>query len=365
MVRSDTFTLRPIKALRCLCPSGGTTPQRRTAGLAQVLSSLEVRAFPSTLSQNVHSTTASGSLALGHDSRPIRGPTCTTTAVQCIRRMRGVAQSLLLRCSDGAYYVVKFQNNLQGIRVLANDLLGTLLARQLGLPVSQPAIVLVSEALIRYTDDMYIELKSSHVPCLSGSCFGSRYPSHVGPAGRPVLDVTYDFIPSAEMYALENLADFAGMLVFDKWTGNTDGRQAIFNRHDCHQHYHATMIDQGYCFNGAKWNFPDAPLRGLLHGCLYGFAAYANYRGFDVFEPWLGRLENEMSETILVEAANEIPKEWYERDECALTRLLETLDHRRKCVRDLLWALLKASPESFPQWSERRVPPQARAAAAK
>jgi hypothetical protein len=276
--------------------------------------------------------------------------------------MRGGAQSQLLRCADGAYYVVKFQNNLQGVRVLANDLLGTILARQLGLPVYQPAIVIVDDALIRSSDDMFIELQSSHVRCLSGSCFGSRYPSHEELAGRSVLDVTYDFVPSAEMRALENLADFAGMLVFDKWTGNTDGRQAIFNRQEAHQHFRATMIDQGYCFNGTKWNFPDPPLRGCLHGCLYGSAAYASYRGFDAFEPWLGRLENDISEQILLEAGNEIPTEWYERDARALARLLENLDRRRKCVRDLLWTLLKASPQSFPQWTERPARQKARAA---
>jgi hypothetical protein len=279
----------------------------------------------------------SGSPDLNHDYPPIRGSTKTTFA----------------------YYVVKFQNNLQGIRILANDLLGTLLARQLGLPVSEPAIVVVSDVLIRDSDDMFIELKSSHVRCLSGSCFGSRYPSHKNLAGSSVLDETYDFVPSAEMYALENLADFAGMLVFDKWTGNTDSRQAIFNRQETHQHFRATMIDQGYCFNGTKWSFPDAPLRGCLHGCLHGSAAYASYRGFDAFEPWLGRLENDMSEKLLLEVGNEIPKEWYEWDVGALARLLENLDRRRKCVRDLLWALLKASPQSFPKWSERPVRPKA------
>jgi hypothetical protein len=32
------------------------------------------------------------------------------TAVQQIRRMRGGSQSQLMRASDGAYYIVKFQN---------------------------------------------------------------------------------------------------------------------------------------------------------------------------------------------------------------------------------------------------------------
>src|SRR5438105_8806738 len=38
-------------------------------------------------------------------------------ALEQIRRMRGGAQSHLMRCDDGYYYVVKFQNNPQHTRV--------------------------------------------------------------------------------------------------------------------------------------------------------------------------------------------------------------------------------------------------------
>jgi hypothetical protein len=54
--------------------------------------------------------------------------------------MRGGAQSHLMRCESKAapgeesYYVVKFQNNPQGTRILANELLGTRLAARMGLP---------------------------------------------------------------------------------------------------------------------------------------------------------------------------------------------------------------------------------------
>ena len=53
-------------------------------------------------------------------------------AMEQIRRMRGGAQSHLMRCLDGYYYVVKFQNNLQHRRVPVNELLGTRLAKRLG-----------------------------------------------------------------------------------------------------------------------------------------------------------------------------------------------------------------------------------------
>ena len=57
-------------------------------------------------------------------------------------------QSRLMRCLDGSYYVVKFQNNPQGLRILANELLGTRLPARLGLRVPKPEIIDVREELI-------------------------------------------------------------------------------------------------------------------------------------------------------------------------------------------------------------------------
>ncbi len=79
-------------------------------------------------------------------------------ALEQIRRMRGGAQSHLMRCDDGYYYVVKFQNNPQHRRILVNELLGTRLAARLGLPTTPVAIISVSEDLIRLTPDLHMQL---------------------------------------------------------------------------------------------------------------------------------------------------------------------------------------------------------------
>ncbi len=55
---------------------------------------------------------------------------------------------ILMRCDDSNYYVVKFQNNPQGVRILANDLLGARLAAGLGLPMPAAEVWLVRELLI-------------------------------------------------------------------------------------------------------------------------------------------------------------------------------------------------------------------------
>jgi len=97
-------------------------------------------------------------------------------ALEQIRRMRGGAQSHLMRCDDGNYYVVKFQNNPQHRRVLVNELLGTRLAGRLGLPTVPAEIVEVSEELIWLTPELAMELARSRIPCQPGLQFGSRYP---------------------------------------------------------------------------------------------------------------------------------------------------------------------------------------------
>ncbi|MGB8473925.1 MAG: HipA family kinase, partial [Candidatus Acidiferrum sp.] len=76
-----------------------------------------------------------------------------------------------MRCSDGNYYVVKFQNNPQHRRILVNEYLGTRLAGMMGLPTTPGVIVKVSEKLIGLTDELVIELPRYRVPCLHGLQF--------------------------------------------------------------------------------------------------------------------------------------------------------------------------------------------------
>jgi hypothetical protein len=76
------------------------------------------------------------------------------SAVQHVRRLRGGSQSQLLRASDGLYYVTKFQNNPQHVRVLANEMLATRLGQLLGLPVPRVKAIKVCDWLIAHTDDL-------------------------------------------------------------------------------------------------------------------------------------------------------------------------------------------------------------------
>lgn len=261
-------------------------------------------------------------------------------AVEHIRRMRGGAQAHLMRCSDGGYYVVKFQNNPQHPRILVNELLGTRLAARLGLRTPQAAVVHVEQRLIDLTSELVMQIGTERIPCRAGFQFGSRYP------GDPAQIVVHDFLPEAQLLAVENLDDFCGVLVFDKWTCNTNGRQAIFYREDGQPQYAAMMIDQGFCFNAGEWNFPDAPLRGLYPRQ----RVYERVRGMEAFETWLARLE-QIDERVLDAISKEIPPEWYDGEQDALYDLLEQLLRRRKRVPDLILEAKYSSRQPFPNWT--------------
>ncbi len=266
-------------------------------------------------------------------------------ALEHIRRMRGGAQSHLMRCrgADGRdeYYVVKFQNNPQHPRILVNELLATRLAARLGLPTPQVAVIEVRKELIDLTTELAIQIGTGRVPCRPGFQFGSRYP------GNPAQTPVHDFLPDEHLRDVENLADFAGMLVFDKWTCNTNGRQAIFFTEPGRSGFTAWMIDQGFCFNAGEWDFPDAPLRGLYARQ----RVYDSVRSLQSFGPWLERLEKLDWSSEFDKVQEAIPAEWYEGNQNALFRLLDRLNARRKIVPDLILEAKKTFRQPFPNWT--------------
>jgi hypothetical protein len=267
-------------------------------------------------------------------------------AVEQTRRMRGGSQSHLMRCSDDNYYVVKFQNNPQHRRILVNELLGTRLAEKMGLPTTPAIVVEVSKKLIDSRDDLVMELPKYRVPCTPGKQFGSKF------FGNPANLRTLDLLPGEELPRVKNFTDFIGMVVFDKWTCNCDGRQCLFMLQESGD-FSMIGIDQGFCFGQGDWDFPDSPLRGL-----YGNKTIYRelVKSMDDFEPWLSRVENELTLDTIVQAANGIPPEWYEFDHVAMSKLLAKLNARRKMVRELIRVSCARLPIIFPRWVDKPRP---------
>src|ERR1700754_4263801 len=93
-------------------------------------------------------------------------------AVQAVRRMRGGAQSQLMLGADGNLWVVKFKNNPQHIRVLANELIATRIAEAVGLTVPKCDVVEVTDWLVRNSPDMVVHKERAvREACASGLQF--------------------------------------------------------------------------------------------------------------------------------------------------------------------------------------------------
>jgi HipA-like kinase len=262
-------------------------------------------------------------------------------AVQHVRRMRGGAQSHMMRCADGNYYVVKFQNNPQHTRVLVNDWLGTRLGEMIGLPMPAVAVVDVHPWLVEHTPELRWELCGQRKMMPAGLSFGSRY------VVAPTEGQVFDYLPEAAMAQVRNVRDFAGALALDKWTCNANGRQAAFWKKGRERKFTVSFIDQGYCFNAGEWSFPDAPLRGVFGRN----DVYACVTGWPSFEPWLSRIEN-FPESSVWALAEEIPPEWYGGEMEDLQRLLSKLLERRLRVRELVLEFRNTSRNPFPNWKE-------------
>jgi len=236
---------------------------------------------------------------------------------------------------------VKFQNNPQHLRVLANEWLATGLAKILGFTVPPCAIVQVDDLLLNEdSDNLKIQHSANHFErCVIGRQFGSRLIG--GIIGRQVVD----YLSESRLAQVSNVQEFAGFVAFDKWTCNADGRQAVFQEIERQKQFKAWFIDQGYCFNAENWRFVDAPLRGLYARNI----VYRNIRGWNDFEPWLTTMEETTIDQIW-DIARTIPSEWYAGDYPSLERLVQQLDHRRSRIRELINDTRRSPRDPFPLW---------------
>lgn len=256
--------------------------------------------------------------------------------------MRGGSQPFLMACDDGHTYVVKFKNNPQHVRILANEMLASRLALLIGLPVPGRAVVEVSPNMISGSPLLKFETGSREEKCEPGVHFGSRFP------GSPSRTLVVDFLPDRLLRRVTNLASiFLGAYVLDKWTCNCDGRQVVFYRtvDQTGNRYSATLIDHGFCFNDGDWSFPDNPIRSIYPRRM----VYESVHGLVSFEPYLSRVEN-LEASDLEQCLREVPAEWCGEEPQQLSRLIERLYERRRRVRQLIIDAKQSSLRPFPNW---------------
>ncbi len=280
------------------------------------------------------------------------------TATAYIRPMRGGAQTHLVAASDGEHYVVKLRDNPQGHRILINEYLAWRVLEYLRIPTQAANLIEVTGAFLDAAAAQGARFGSTlgrnFTPATAGWHYGSRYP------GPPNLTLVHDFIAEESLGLCKNRQHFLAVLLFDKWTANTDMRQSIFFRakladlapdpdilDPTQRGLIASFIDQGFCFNGPYWDFPDRYAAGL-----YPLKrVYAQVRGWSSFEPWLERIRA-FPDSVLDAAIREMPHSWFDdTDVDALHKLCEVLLRRRARVDRLIEDIKEKMPEVFPYWA--------------
>jgi hypothetical protein len=208
------------------------------------------------------------------------------------------------------------------------------MAQLVGLPVAEPIIIEVDSGFIEHTPALRFQLANRQVAPTPGLQFGSRLVEGDG---------VVDFLPGS--LSIHNVRAFHGMLAFDKWTAQADGRQAVFSRRPRRRSFDAIFIDQGYAF-GLDWTFLDSPLRGTYARV----GVYERISQWNDFEPWLSRIEH-CNGRDLRALALEAPAEWY-ADDKDLDDLLGQLINRRSQVRNLITSFRLSSRQPFPNWTD-------------
>ena len=266
-------------------------------------------------------------------------------AIKHIRPMRGGSQAHMLADENGRYWIVKFLNNPQHPRVLANEWIASSLARAVGLTVPDFDIMDVPANLIESSGELIFRHGGNPVKPTPGAAFASRLPTD-----DPAIPV-YDYLPEPALETVVNLAEFAGVLAVDKWLCQCDGRQVVFCNPAPRARTRAYFIDWGFVFNAGDWNFSDSPLRGVYSRN----AAYTSVTGWDAFEPWLSRIEQFPNSTLDgIMAA--IPPTWVTPAE--LAGLKNAILDRRRKVHDLIESVRLSTRAPFENWHSIEAAPK-------
>ena len=255
--------------------------------------------------------------------RSRRESSSALAAVAVLRKMRGGSQSVLLRATDGALYVVKMMGNPQGPNVLANEVLGNELANYLGLPVPVWRPIYLSDEFLDRNWLCWFESVSGLVRPSAGLHFASLA------LGEDSSARAYEVLSGACLSRIGNRTDFVAMLVLDLWASNTDNRQAIFVRGADTQLITAVFVDNGHMFGG-----PHGQQQLRRGGALFlDRRVYAGLGLRKMFSQWLRRVRS-INEGVLLGLARSIPDEWMSKD--YLTQVISQLRVRQIALSELL-----------------------------
>jgi hypothetical protein len=263
-----------------------------------------------------------------------------TEAVCFHKKLHGSSQAILTRCSDGYYYAVKFSNNPNGVTSLAREVVISRLARLLSLPVPEYSLVFVSDWLVRESSGFVMISGERLIRYQAGIQFGS-----LTPYSSIRSQFATEYPPSRPTDTICNIDSFAGMLLFDLWTGRSGTRQVLFLRSSEQQrHYRPLFIDHG--LNLHELDPTTTTIPPICGGGRY----YGSIRGWGSFEPWLTRIE-ELDDAAIENTLKHFPDEWGISEQWKEI-VVHFLILRRATGRAALSSLRGSEAKPFPNWGK-------------
>jgi hypothetical protein len=215
--------------------------------------------------------------------------------------------------------------NPQGSGVLANELLGGLVARECGLPVAESGTIYLSDAFIDKNPEIWFEGSEGSSRPQSGIHFKSSFVGWPSGIERPI-----EYISPSHVGNISNRDAFLAMYIFDVWANHLDHRQALLTRETDSQQRRAVFIDNGHLFGGPQWTTRYRP--GVaLH---MERTVYADLWRKPEVEERISHFRTEIP-AALHKGVLGLPNEWCPGD---IGRLTEWLIDRLNCLEELVYA---------------------------
>ena len=229
----------------------------------------------------------------------------------------GVTRPHLLRCDDGNIYVVKFQNNRLGPKVLVNEYIAARFAEYVPLCFPPGGIVEVAADFLRRCPPL------RRLGVVSGRHFGARYLSHAR------------YVHRANLAFARNKKEIAGVMLFDHLMHNADrtlnGKNMLLRREADGWRLYA--IDNSHLFGSGRWRTERlealAGRVSINRRRAYG-ALLRHYLTAEDFAPYIERFEA-IGEAEIASIVDGIPAEWL-GDAAARAALKAFLSKRCACA---------------------------------
>ncbi len=142
--------------------------------------------------------------------------------------------------NDNILYIVKFKNNPQSTRVLANEIIANSIAKLINIPIPEFSIINIDDKLVKYINIV------NNVNFNSGNQFASKYTPN-----NFVHEDNFDKIKETKNYK-----DWTKVIIFETLIQNIDFRQrnVLFYIDKKDREHKFCVIDHGYAFKNQKWS---------------------------------------------------------------------------------------------------------------